>query len=296
MTDLKIGISFNPYGNTFGRYGAEKFAKLNEQGYDAADINLSDTTTELYSVDEQELKEILDRELRAARRAGITISQVHGPWRSPPRDAVPEDRAERMEKMKRAVVITALLQCPYVVIHPIMPYGTEDIAAGRAEDTRALNLAFFKELVAFAKGYDVTVCLENMPCRDFSLATPEQILSFVREVDDDHFGICLDTGHVAFIPGLSAGEEVRRLGKYIKVLHLHDNMGDNDRHLSPMDGIIDWPDLLQALKEIGFSGVLSLETKIPGNYDDARFAEESIKLNRLFRQLVEKTEAKTPQI
>lgn len=290
MTDLKIGIGFHPYGNTFGRYGAEKFAKLKEQGYDAADYNLSDTSTEIYSANEERLREITAAELQAARRAGIIISQVHGPWRSPPRDAIPEDRAERLEKMKRAVVITALLVCRYVVIHPIMPFGTEDIAAGRARDTWELNLAFFKELVAFAREYDVTVCLENMPSRGFSLGTPGQILEFVREMNDDHFQICLDTGHVAVFPDLSAGEEVRRLGKYIKVVHLHDNMGGRDCHLSPMDGIINWPDLLKALKEIGFDGVLSLETKIPGEYDDARFAEESVRLNQRFRNLVRETE------
>lgn len=287
MTEFKIGISFHPYGNTFGRYGREKFAKLKEQGYDAADYNLSDTGTELYSANEVELKEITAAELLAARQAGIVISQVHGPWRSPPRDATPEDRLERLEKMKRAVEITALLDCRYLVIHPLMPFGTEDIAANRDKDTRELNRVFFKELVAFAKGYDVTVCLENMPCREFSLSTPEQILAFVREMQDDHFQICLDTGHAAYIPGLSVGEEVRRLGKYIKVVHLHDNMGDSDSHLSPMDGIIDWPDLLRALEETGFDGVLSLETKIPGDYDDRRFAEESVKLNRRFKELVQ---------
>ncbi len=290
MRNLKIGISFHPYGNTFGRYGTDKFTKLKEQGYDAADYNLSDTGTEIYSANEEELKRITAAELQAARQAGIVISQVHGPWRSPPRDATPEEREERLEKMKRAVVITALLDSRYLVIHPIMPFGTEDIAAGRAQDTWKLNLAFFKELVAFAKGYDVTICLENMPSREFSLGTPGQILEFVKALNDDHFQICLDTGHVAYFPGLSAGEEVRRLGKYIKVVHLHDNMGDLDRHLSPMDGIIDWPDLLRALKEIGFAGVLSLETKIPGEYDDARFAEESVKLNRRFRELVGQTD------
>ena len=37
-------------------------------------------------------------------------------------------------------------------------------------------------------------------------------------------------------------------------------MGKEDEHLIPGDGIIDWDGFAEALKEIGYSGVASLET------------------------------------
>ena len=58
------------------------------------------------------------------------ISQVHGPWRYPPKDDTAKDRRERLEKMKKAVIISALLDCKYLVIHPIMPVGIRDIMLG----------------------------------------------------------------------------------------------------------------------------------------------------------------------
>ena len=57
-----------------------------------------------------------------------------------------------------------------------------------------------------------------------SIATPEKILEFVKEINDDHFKICLDTGHVSVFSELSIGNEIRKLGDYIRVLHIHDNM------------------------------------------------------------------------
>lgn len=280
---MKIGIDVSPHEHAYGRYGKDKFVKLKQHGYDAVDYGIAYTGTDLYSVPESELKAILEAERIAAERAGIQISQTHGPWRWPPQDGTEQDRAERLEKMKRAVMINALLGCTYMVVHPIMPFGIEDLKSGRQQETRALNLAFFRTLVPFAKQYGVTICLENMPMRHFSIATPEQILEFVREVGEDHFEVCLDTGHVAVFPDLSLDEEVRRLGDHLKVLHLHDNMGNKDAHLYPTKGIIDWRAFLQALEDIGFDGVLSMEVGIPEELDDDAFDRECMALCQMFK-------------
>ena len=61
----------------------------------------------------------------------------------------------------------------------------------------------------------------------------------------------------------------------MKVLHVHDNDGERDRHWYPYGGVIDWNDFGAALREIGFDGTLSLESNvIPGRerelYEAAR--------------------------
>ena len=283
---MKIGISFSPYGRAYGRYGKEKFLKVKQHGYDAVDYNIANTDSELYSVNEDQLKRIINAEKCAAHSAGIQIFQVHGPWRWPPQDSTVKEREERLDKMKKSVVITSLLGCDNLVIHPIMPYGIEDLKYGKQQEAWDLNVEFFKSLIAFAKQYSVTVCLENMPMPYFSIATPEKILEFVKEINDDYFKICLDTGHVSIFPELSIGNEIRKLGNYIKVLHIHDNMGDRDSHLYPTKGIIDWHNFVNALDEIGYDGVLSLETLPSGNLEDDAFEQESIYLCKMFKELV----------
>ena len=190
--------------------------------------------------------------------------------------------------MKRSAVIASLLGCRNLVIHPIMPCGLEDMENGKEQETWDMNIAFFRALVDFSRQYGVTVCLENMPFPHFSISTPEKILEFVRSFDDEYLKICLDTGHVAVFSDLSVGEEIRRLGNYIAVLHVHDNMGDGDNHRYPTKGKIDWADVARALDDIGYNGVFSLETAPSSNLNDEQFEKESIALFQIAKTIVSK--------
>lgn len=285
---MKIGITANMYKNGFQRYNDRRYEKLKEFGFACMDFNMADTNDDFYSFDFEKFSDYFLKEKALATASGIAFSQVHGPWRWPPQDTTPEERSERMEKMKKSIEATALLGCKYWVVHPIMPFGTEDLDLGKSEETREMNLAFIKELLKTAKQHNVTICLENMPMLRFSLATPEQILDFVNEINDEDFKICLDTGHVAVFNGLSLGDEVRKLGNSIKVLHIHDNSGLRDEHLAPHRGIIDWNDFAKALNEIGFNGVISLETLPDQSLENDKFAEECIKLGKTAKELAEK--------
>ena len=283
---MKIGIPFKPYGNGHARFGEQRFEKVAQHGFSAVDYSMVDTDMELYTMSLSDLEQKMQAEKAAAAAAGVVISQVHGPWRYPPQDATVEQRQERMEKMKKSILATRMIGCKYWVVHPIMPYGTDDLDTGNAQKTWDLNVEFMTELLDYAKSQDVTICFENMPMRRFSIATPAQILKFVKLMNDEHFKICLDTGHVAVFAGLSAGEAVRELGKEIKIFHIHDNMGDRDAHMWPTTGITDWEDFVKALKEIGFDGVFSLETRLPTTEDDDQFEAECKELNQIVKDLI----------
>lgn len=206
------------------------------------------------------------------QEAGIFVSQVHGPWRFPPRDFSDADRAERMEKMKRSMNATKILGCKNWVIHPIMPFGWDEKISnpGHEQKTWEINYKFMSELLLTAKEHDITICLENMPMPNFSIGSPEEILKFVKEINDDHFKVCLDTGHAAVYPNGNPADAARMLGDHIKVLHIHDNNGEEDFHWLPYFGIINWEEFGMALKEIGFRGVFSYESyshkKFPSPY------------------------------
>jgi len=123
-----------------------------------------------------------------------------------------------------------------------------------------MNIEFMRELLVTAKHNNITICIENMPMPQFSIASPEDILKFVKIIDDDNFKICFDTGHAAICSGREIGDDVRKLGDNIKVLHVHDNDGNSDQHRMPFCGIINWQDFMEALNDVGFEGVFSLET------------------------------------
>ena len=255
---MKIGIEYkNSLGATLGSSALEKLKSL---GYDALDYQIADTKSEIYAMSEEESLAFLRRERERIEKAGLFVNQVHGPWRWPPRDYEEADRIERMEKMKRSMRMAVALGARYWIVHPLMPFGIEDIGSGKEKETHSINLAFMRELLAEAKKNGLVICLENMPFPKFSISSPEAILNFVKEIGDEDFMICLDTGHVGTYENLDLAEETLRLGSYIKALHVHDSYTSHDYHLAPYSGKHDWEKFGAALLAIGYEGVCSLET------------------------------------
>lgn len=275
-------------GGYFGLTGAEKgFTLMKKHGYDCADYqNFVDTETELFTVGDAEFEKRVLADAEAAKSAGIEIYQAHGPWRWPPQDATPQDRAERMEKMKKSVWGTSLLGCKYMVIHPIMPYG--DNADPEPEKYWQMNLEFWNELLRTAKQYSVTLCLENMPMPRLCSSTPEATLRMINDLHDENMAFCLDTGHCAML-GLSPADAVRLAGKMLKTVHIHDNNGVNDLHWMPYHdrGAIDWEAFRIAMRETVPEVPLSLETSYGGNIPAVALEDFQIGLAKLARHLAE---------
>ena len=279
---MKIGIESSAY---VGRYGFEEgLRRMKAHGYECVDAqNFINTETPLFSMTDAEFDRQLLWEKDAYASAGIEIFQSHGPWRYPPQDYTEEDREERFEKMARSIHGTAVLGCKNFVIHPLMPWGADsDPEPQRRWD---MNLEFFSRLCKVAEAEDVTICFENMPMTRISLSRPVEILEFVKTINHPLFKICLDTGHCAVF-GESPADAVRLIGKeYLRVLHVHDNDGKNDRHWLPYNGVIDWADFSLALAEIGYEGTLSLETRAPARIPADILEPQEIALFHMGKQL-----------
>lgn len=259
---MKIGIEsaayFPRYGTVAGlrRMAAQGFKTVDYQGFVYTD-------NVLFAKDDAGFEKELLQLKKDCADAGIEIFQSHGPWRWPPRDFSEEDRAERFEKMARSIRGNAILGCRYFVIHPIMPFG--DNQNPDPDTFYKMNFEFMNRLCDVADQCGVTVCLENMPMPALTLATPAQILAFVKDVNRENFKVCLDTGHCT-VCGVDPADAVRLTGKeYLKVLHVHDNNGHSDLHWLPGFGVINWKEFGKALRDIDYDGSFSLETCVPGN-------------------------------
>lgn len=269
---MRTGITSGAYLQ-YGKEG-EGFAKMKRHGYDCTDyLDFAYTDNALFSCSdaafERRVREISDM----AKENDIEIYQTHGPWRWPPRDAIVEEREERFEKMSKALWGTRLMNCRYCVIHPMMPFGTEE--QPDVDRFFEINLDYFTRLCRVAGDHQVVICLENMPMPKLPLARPAEILDFVKKIDSPWMRVCLDTGHCA-VCGVSPADAVRELGReYLCTLHVHDNDGERDRHWLPYTGVIDWSDFSASLQEIGYDGVLCLETQIKGSMpEDIREYQE----------------------
>ena len=210
----------------------------------------------LYTLSDAEFEKTVRDTKETVDALGLEASQLHGPWRWPAEDDTEEKRAHWLTLCARAIRACELLGCKHFVIHPLMPFGSEERDAAFA---REINRDFFKKLCVLGEAHGVVICVENMPFAEQSLARVAPLLDFVKEIDSPWLRICLDTGHCSRLGG-SPAEAVRLLGKeYLAVMHVHDNDGKADRHWEPGLGVIYWRDFMAALVEIGFEGTLSME-------------------------------------
>ena len=124
---------------------------------------------------------------------------------------------------------------------------------------KEINFNFLRELCAQGRESGVTICLENMPFKNLPVSSVEQIVDFVKLVNEPNLKICLDTGHT-MLWGLQPYEAVEKIGKDLLVcLHIHDNDGVRDSHRPLYAGIGKWQEFMDSLRKIEYNGVFSLE-------------------------------------
>lgn len=279
---MKIGITAGSYT----RYGiTEGSRKAREHGFDCFDFGgFINTESDFFNLPEAEFKAELLYQKKLIEAEGIVVWQSHGPWRHPARDFTPEERAERLQSFLKAVRGTGYLGASNMVVHAIMPFGTNSPES--PELMRDMNTEFMGRLAEEAKEYGVKhINIENLPFPALPINHTRQCLDFAKrmnkETNSDIFKVCLDTGHSNFC-GENPADAVRMLGKeYLGTLHVHDNNGKADQHLTPGYGNIDWFDFSNALEEIRFEGCLSFETSIP---NDIPAGEERDRLERELAQ------------
>lgn len=287
---MKIGIESDAYFHDERLIDYEKgMERMRCHGYDGLDFqNFISTTSDLFACSPSEFERKLTHVRTCAADNGLEIHQAHAPGRYPPQDATDADRAERFERKSQALYGCALLGCPYMVVHPILPYGTK--VNVNPEGVWEINVEFFSRLTEKAREYGVTLCYENMPFKVFPFSEPEFVLKMAKEIHDPHFRVCLDTGHAALFG--DPADAVRLIGKeYLHTLHVHDNDGQNDRHFIPYTGVIDWARFCDALCEIGYEGYLSLECAVKGSYPAELKEYYQLGLVKIARALAEAAQA-----
>lgn len=280
---MKTGITFYQYTKL---YPVEKAAEyLKADGFEAVDFSeLWNTATAYYSDRESEVEKRLCEIGGILKQNGIAVSQVHGPWRYPPADDTMDMRADWLDKMKRCVRMATYIGSENMVVHPLMPYG-----ANSPENPAAvidINLEHYARLVNYAKDYNITVCLENMPFPKLPLGNVDQIVEFVDGLALKNLKICLDTGH-ANVCGTPLDMAVRMIGSRLACMHVHDNDGTEDQHSAPLSGTANFVSFARALSEIGFGGSVSSEVKFDQSLGKREFRAEAKRVGSILRDIAD---------
>ena len=216
----------------------------------------------VYTWDKTTRKEYFAKLKACADELGVSFFQMHGLW--PTNDTTPESREEQFHFFVEQIEIAKMLDCKYLVIHPVMPYGwAQEIDPAFSW---AVNKALFQRLLPYAENAGVVICLENIPV-NMELGHIWAVKKMVQEMNSKYFKVCLDMGHANIMKD-DLYQEIKALGSDLKCLHIHDNKGRSDEHTCPFFGNINWESVIRGLSEIGYDGCISLEThisdKMPG--------------------------------
>ena len=167
------------------------------------------------------------------------------------------ENPDTMERLFRWVDLYEAIGIRNMVLHCDDSIPAELGFEARAEK----NIEQLKRLAAYVEGKDVTICLENL--RDIT-RNADELLYIIDRVGSDHFGICLDTGHLN-LTDKNQRAFILKAGKRLHALHIADNEGERDQHLMPFTcGKVDFCEVVRALREVGYDGLFNLE--IPGEW------------------------------
>jgi sugar phosphate isomerase/epimerase len=141
-------------------------------------------------------------------------------------------------------------EIPVAVLHPssgINPPPISDIGMHR-----------MRTLSERAEKHGVRIAVENV--------RNTHVLTYILDsIDSPALGLCYDSGH-DFIWSPAPYELLKKYRDRIFAVHLHDNMGQNDDHLAPGMGRINWDVVRAGIENSVYCGAYTLESdsaKIP---------------------------------
>ena len=257
------------------------FETLSAAGFGGVDFN----TVRLSGITEGR-DAIIDGVIESAKKHGIEFAQCHLPF-IPQRDGLP-DGDEFNKKVFAAMDIAKAFGIKYAVMHPNTTSVSPDEYDKKAQYDRVMT--FFAPFIEYANKVGVNMVVENMRSVKGEVPTYRYCMSpdeLCDVADACGIGVCWDTGH-ANITGLCQSEALKYVGKRLKVIHLNDNNGDDDSHIAPYMGTVDWEDVMRGLKLVGYEGAINFELSTRGIPENARldFGRYICKLGEYFKTLL----------
>lgn len=248
------------------------FPLMKNAGFDAVDIGLDGV--DLGNADDRVWKKRIEEIGLLLEKNGLACAQAHLPFYDMFLSSeIPIEKNERA--IKNAFCAMAALGAEWGAYHPRsstgFDYGSHPMnKSGFAyEREKALhdNREAIKGYLEYASKYGVGIAIENIPvfpdCPQYKFfsANPDDHLELADSLGSESVGVCWDFGH-ANLMDYDVCEVLKKFGKRIKILHVHNNYGDGDMHIAPSIGSVEWNGVMSTLKQIGYSGPLALEVNI----------------------------------
>jgi sugar phosphate isomerase/epimerase len=175
----------------------------------------------------------------------------------------PNYRRIRIDHTRRALSLCAELGAPHITTEPGGP-----IAPGQTRP-QAIDLfvEVLKPLAEHAHDEGVLLLIEPEP--GLLLETTDQYLEVAERVDAPSIGLNFDVGH-AFCVSEDLPKAIARMAPHTRHYHLEDIAATRvHHHLVPGMGVIDFAEVVEAIRGTGYDGWLTVELYPFGDDPDA---------------------------
>jgi len=216
------------------------------------------------------------------RSTGVRFHSMHSPMYSdeewgrggePPINIASVEKLHRiaaMDEIKRAIEVAEQVPFQFLVQH--VGVGQEEADEHKLEAA----ISSLEHLHAFAKPLGVQLLVENIPNE---LSTPEKLMELLHAGRFDDIGVCFDVGHAHIMSNVPPAFDV--LKGRIRSTHVHDNNKDQDSHLWPGSGNIDWKETMELLQTAPHVPPILLEIEgVEGEKVSEKMTEAFGKLER----------------
>jgi L-ribulose-5-phosphate 3-epimerase len=227
-----------------------------ETGFDAVEVNLEPGLPYRLDCSDDEIAELGGR----IREHGLGIAAVYSreQWRYPitSGDAATAERGKAV--IRRLAECARLLGVDAVLV---LPGGVDMSLLGASDEVVPYDLAYERAqaaLMEIVREVEVMLCVENIWNK--FLLSPLELRRFVDEIDHPQLGVYFDVGNV-----LAHGypeQWIRILGPRIKRVHCKDYktaVGTVHGFTGLLQGDVDWPAVMAALREVGYESYLTVE-------------------------------------
>jgi sugar phosphate isomerase/epimerase len=253
--DMKTSTQTDCLQNTFGIEKAIEIISC--VGFDAIDISLFTADWEENPLSRSDYKEYARYLKSIAKCNGTYFNQSHAPFPSF-KEGNDEYNTFIYPAIVKAIEFSAEIGASQVIVHPFV----------MKKNQKKENLKFFNSLLPHCKEYNIKVALENMFGRNKKTgrlvpnvcSTGKELSEYVDALDSKYFTACLDIGHAGLV-GETAVNMIHALGHdRLTALHVHDNNMLEDMHTLPFTRDLDFEAITAALKDIKYSGDMTLES------------------------------------
>ncbi|MBR4940721.1 MAG: sugar phosphate isomerase/epimerase [Clostridia bacterium] len=187
-----------------------------------------------------------------AEEKGFHLVQAHSPMGRP----IAADNEAFLKLTADCVEACGKMGIPQIVVHSGYEMGLTK------KECFARNREFFLPLLEVGEKWGVNVLVENFNKMEvpglYWVDNAPDLLELIETVDHPLFHAVWDTGH-ANMQEMPQSEAIGILGSHVLGVHVHDNDGTGDTHLTPYLGTLSMDSVMQGLLAVGYKGCFTFE-------------------------------------